>query len=205
MSNKSSERGDGLIGGFRAFSRNMKFIYLGFWVIILWGSLSIDKSFSQQSIDVKQNQTGDWSELFPEIPGCKREIQPIKQTGEIWEQVAGYERENYKNNRGENYFGCGSITLRFEPSARKTAQKGSDFIDFPFRQWLQIKNFYAYQVSPMCGNDFWIGAATVYFDKDKILTASANMGVEKILEFARNADYELMKKSMNKLVKNKAE
>jgi hypothetical protein len=178
----------------------MKFIYFGFWVIILLGSLNVDETFSQQSTDAKQNQSTDWSELFPEIPGCERQIQPIKQNSEVWDQAAVYERENYKNNQSENYFGCGSITLRFEPLARETARKSPDFIDFPLRQSLKIKNFYAYQVSPMCGNDFWMGATTVYFDKDKILTVSANMGAEKILEFARNADYELMKKSMNKLV-----
>ncbi len=115
MLSRLSERGNGLKTCFRAFFKNMKFLYLSFWLVVLLGSLNVKEVFSQKSTNGKQIQIADWSGLFPEIPNCEREIQPIKQNGEVLEQVAIYERENYKNNKGENYFGCGSITLRFEP------------------------------------------------------------------------------------------
>lgn len=115
-----------------------------------------------------------------------------------------YERENYKNNRNENYFGCGSITLRFEPSARKKVRQSFAISDSPLRQQFQIKGFDAYSESALCGNDEWRGSTTVYFDEDKVLIVSAYTGADKILDYSRSADYELMRKSMNKLIKNKA-
>lgn len=187
----------------RSFSNDMKLLYFSFFLIILLASFSVE-GFSQQSNLARHNETTDWSALFPKIPNCERIIQPLTQNGEVLEQVAIYEREGYKNNQSVNYFGCGSITLRFEPSARKAARENSKRVDFFPRQIFQIKNFDAYQDSPQCGNDVWIGSTTIYFDKDKVLIVSAYGGAEKILEFAQNADYELMKKLMNKLVKNKA-
>jgi len=183
----------------------MKFLCFSFWAIVLLGSLSLNEAFSQQSIVARQNQIADWSALFPEIPNCERVIQPLTLKDKVFEQVAKYERENYKNNRSENYYGCGSITLRFEPSARKSARENSKRAAyFLFGQIFQINKFDAYSQSPQCGNDDWRGSTTVYFDEDKVLIVSAYIGAEKILDYAQSADYELMRKSMNKLIKNKA-
>lgn len=182
----------------------MKFLQVAFLTIIVLGSLTFTEAIPRQSIVVKQNKVADWSELFPEIPNCERVIQPLTHKGEIFEQIAIYEQENYKNYKGDNYLSCGSITLRFEPSAKKSAQAtaaNSDLGYFPFRQPLQIKNFYAYQVSPMCGNDDSIGVSTVFFDKDKILIVQANTWAKTIMDFAQTADYEVLKKSINKTVK----
>lgn len=179
----------------------MKFLYFNFLLFFLFAGLSVE-IFSRQSIVAKQDE--DWSAIFPEIPNCERSIQPITRNGEVFEQTATYEPKGYKYDVNQGYFGCGSITLRFAPSAGKSARENSDFINFPLRQQFQIKNFEAYRESPQCGNDNWRGSTTVYFDKDKVLIVSAFVGAEKILDFAQNADYELMKKSMNKLVKNKA-
>lgn len=180
----------------------MKFLFFSCLAIVLFGSLSVNEAFSQQLIVARQNQIADWSALFPEIPNCERVIQPLTLNGEIFQQVAMYERENYKNNKNENYFGCGSITLRFELSARKTARQSFAISVSPLRQQFQIKGFDAYSESALCGNDDWKGSTTVYFDEDKVLILSAYTGAEKILEFAKNVDYELIKKSMDKFVKN---
>lgn len=186
------------------FFKNMKFLCLSFSLLIFFTGFSRHEILLQPSIGAKQIQTADWSALFPEIPGCERIIQPLTQNGEVFEQAAIYEREGYKNNKNENYFGCGSIALRFAPSARKSARENSTIADFPLRQPIQIKNFEAYHSSPLCGNDDSRGSTAVYFDEDKVLIVSAYRGAEKILEFAQNADYELLKKSMKKLVKNKS-
>lgn len=182
----------------------MKILCLSFSLLIFFTGFRSNEVLLQPSIGAKNYQTEDWLALFPEIPNCERVIQPLTQNGEVFEQTAIYERENYKEYKGENYFGCGSITLRFEPSAGKTALENSTIADFPFRQPIRINNFEAYRSSPLCGNDESSGSTSVYFDEDKVLIVSAFVGAEKILEFAQNANYELMKKSMNKLVKNKA-
>jgi len=181
----------------------MKFLCFGFFVIVLLGSLSVNEVFSQQSIVLGQNQFVDWSALFPEIPNCERFIQPITQSGEIFEQIAVYEREGYQKYKNEqNYFGCGSITLRFAPSARKSARQNFTIINFP-TQKLRVKTFDAYRNSPLCGNDVSIGSTEVYFDEDKVLIARAYVGAHIILDFAQVADYNLMRKSINKFVKDK--
>ncbi len=185
------------------FFKNMKILLLSFSLLIFFTGLCKDELLLQPSIGAKLDQTSDWSALFPEIAGCERVIQPLTQNGEVFKQIAIYERENYKDNQNENYVGCGSIALRFEPSTRKTARENSTIEDFPLRQRLRIKDFDAYHSSPLCGNDDWRGSTSVYFDDDKVLIASANRWTDKILEFAQNADYELMKKSMNKIVKER--
>jgi hypothetical protein len=182
----------------------MKNLFLSFSLLIFSTGFSSNEVLSQSPTNPINYQTADWSVLFPEITGCERVIQPLKQNGEVLEQTAIYERENYKQNKGENYVGCGSITLRFEPSARETARENSKRVDFfPFGQTVRIKSFEAYSHSPQCGNDDWTGSISVYFDKDKLLFVSAFSGAEKILEFAQNADYELIKKSMKNLVKKR--
>lgn len=181
----------------------MKILYFSFLALVFLGTLSVNEAFSQQSTEAKQNQIADWSQMFPEIPNCERVIQPITRKSEVLEQVAIYKWANAENNGNENYGGCGLITLRFEPSARESARKDSDIVLPPRRQF-KIKTFDAYGDSPLCGNDIWAGSITVFFDKDKVLIVSANRGATQILGFARNADYELMKKSMDELVKNKA-
>ena len=183
----------------------MKILCLSLSLLMFFTGFGNNKVLLEPSISAKNFQTSDWSALFPEITGCERVIQPLTKNGEVFEQSAVYEREGYKNNKNENYFGCGSITLRFEPSARETMRESSKKVEyFPLIQQLKIKKFDAYQSSPLCGNDEWIGSTSVYFDKDKVLIVSAYIGAYKILEFAQNADYELMKKSINKLVKKQA-
>lgn len=184
----------------------MKFLCLIFSLLILFTNFRGNEMFTHSSINAKQNRNTDWSELFPEIPNCERVIQPLTQNNEVFEQIAVYEREGYKNNKNENYFGCGSITLRFEPFARKKARedfKRSDYL--PFRQVFRIKELDAYSESPQCGNDVWMGSTAIYFDEDKALILSAYLGADKILKFAQSADYLLIEKSMNKLVKNQSQ
>ena len=60
----------------------------------------------------------------------------------------------------------------------------------------------AYKNSPQCGNDDWQGSIEVVFDKDKSLSVSANRGSNLILDFANNADYESLKKSMNRFMQD---
>jgi hypothetical protein len=177
----------------------MKFICLIFWTIIL----SANIIFAQQIDKSRQNDAGDWTAFFPVIAGCEREIQPLKQTGKIFEQTANYEHKDYKKYKNKNYFGCGSITLRFEPSSRKTARAKSSILDFPGNMPTKVKGFESYRSSPLCGNDDWIGSTAVYFDENKVLIVSANIGGEKILDFAQNADYKLLRKSVNKIVRGK--
>ena len=95
--------------------------------------------------------------------------------------------------------------LIFEPAARKTARENFKRSELSLlTQQIKIKNFDAYQNSPLCGNDNWIGSTSVYFDKDKVLIAEAYRGAAQILEFAQNADYELLKMTVDKLVKKTA-
>jgi hypothetical protein len=198
---KADERGNDLKILFPRFFKNMKFLCFSFLAIVLLGSLSVIEAFSQILIVPRQNQSEDWSALFPEIPNCERVIQPLTLKGGVFEQVAMYKRENYKNNKNENYFGCGSITLRFEPSARKAARQDFANSASPLRHQFQMKGFDAYSESALCGNDDWRGSTTVYFDEDKVLIVSAYTGAEKILEFAKNVDYELKKKQWTNLSK----
>lgn len=170
----------------------MKVLYFS---VILGLLLLTDEVFSQRATDL--------SVLFPEFPGCDRVLEPIKRTDKSYEQTAVYERGSQQDRGNPNYFGCGSITFRFEPSARKTARENSSILDFPSRVPVKVNNFDAYRGSPLCGNDIWIGSTQVYFDDDKSLTVSAFMGADAILEFAQNADYLMLKKAMNKLAKVK--
>lgn len=164
--------------------------------------------FSANAVFAQNSETADWSNLFPEIAGCVRIIEPLKQNGKIFEQTAIYERLDFETRKDKdpNYFGCGSITLRFEPAARKSASINyTNLVNFPIYfppQKQIVKNFDAYSRSPQCGNDSWIGSTDVYFDKDMVLTVSENMG-GGILEFAESADYKLLKKTIGKFVKNK--
>lgn len=184
------------------FYKEMRFLFFSFSLFIIFIGLAFN-AFSQQVNIVKQGE--DWSALFPEIPNCERIIQPITQKGEIFEQTAVYERQGYQKYKNEqNYFRCGSITIRFAPSARKSARKNFTIINFPMTRKFQVKTFEAYRNTPRCGNDVSIGSTEVYFDEDKVLSVSAYIGAQAILDFALNADYELMKKSMSKLIKSKA-
>lgn len=175
----------------------MKFLYSAFWVIILAGTVIL----AQQTGKTNRNDTADWSALFPVIAGCRRDVRSLKQAGRVFEQTAIYQREGYESNK--NYTPCGSITLRFEPFARKTARKKTDTFFFLTNVPTKVKGFEAYQSSPLCGLDTWRGSTTVYFDEDKALIADANAGGEKILEFTQNADYGWLRKSLNKLVRGK--
>ena len=187
----------------------MKFLHLLLWVTLFCGILSVGETFAQQSVKSKPAQATDWSALFPDIPGCVRIIQPLAQNGKTFEQLAIYERQDFETRKDKdpNYFGCGSITLRFEPSARKSASiNHTNLVNFPIYmppQKSKVKTFDAYSSSPQCGNDIWVGSTDVYFDKDMVLTVSANLGATSILEFAENADYKFLKKSIAKFVKNR--
>jgi hypothetical protein len=185
----------------------MKRITFSFMAVFIF---SVNAVFAPLPIDAQKNENADWAALFPEIPGCERIIQPITQNGKVFEQTAVYERQNYKEYKGNNnYFGCGSIALRFAPSARKSARINyvnsiQNPIYFPPPQKQTVKSFDAYSNSPLCGNDIWVGSTSVYFDEDKVLMVSAYMGAGNILEFAKNADYELLRKSIDKFVKSKS-
>lgn len=148
-------------------------------------------------------KTEDWSSLFPEIPNCVREIQPITQHGKTITQSANYyQKSQLENEKKPSYAGCGSISFWVQPSARKSARERSK-TSFPSFLPFKIKNFDAYGDGPSCGVDFWLGSIEVYFDKDKVLRVSANHGAKPIMDFANDADYDLIKRSMNKLVKKR--
>lgn len=143
----------------------------------------------------------DWSGLFPEIPGCEKIVQPLRRQGKVIEQTADYERENYRNLRNNpdypNYFGCGSITLRLEPSARQKASKVDTSMTGAFPpQPTTVKGFFALRDGPQCGNDVWVGSTAVYFDTDKVLIVSSYIGADKITEFSETADYRTISKFM---------
>lgn len=179
----------------------MKILYFSFSLLLLFSCLVVE-SFSQSVAEQFQHE--DWSALFPEIPHCERVIQPLKQKGEIFEQTAVYEREDYQKFKNQpHYFGCGSITIRSASLARKAARENFAVNNFPMTQKFQIKTFEAYRNSPLCGNDISIGSIEVYFDEDKVLIVHAFVRAHKILDFAQNADYDLMKESMNRLINDK--
>ena len=157
---------------------------------------------SANAVFAQKSENMDWTDLFPEIPGCERIIEPLTQTGKIFEQTARYQPS--RNDNPRIYYGCGSITLRFEPSARKSASVNfSKQPNFPFTRKQTVKTFDAYTDSPLCGNDDWRGSIRVYFDEDKVLIVSAKRGAGDILKFAETADYELMKETIDKFVKAK--
>lgn len=171
--------------------------------------MSAGETSAQQSVKSKETVSADWSALFPEIPNCVRIIEPIKQNGKAFEQTAVYERADFETRKGKdpNYFGCGSITLGFAPGARRSANINYNNISlepfFILPQKSKVKTFDAYSDSPQCGNDIWIGSTSVYFDKDMVLMVSANLGAAGILEFAENADYRFLKKTIGRFVKIK--
>lgn len=168
----------------------MKVLYCSVAFILMFFS---EEAFSQRASDL--------SGFFPEFSGCERVLEPIKRNEKGYEQTAVYQRGSQQERSNPNYFGCGSITFRFEPSARKATRANPSILDFPFRQPFKLKKFDAYSYSPWCGNDMWLGSTQVYFDEDKVLTVSAYVGSHAILEYAQNADYAMLKKTMNKLAK----
>jgi len=177
----------------------MKFLTFSFLAIFLLGNIT--EVNAQKSPNTTRNSIADWSGLFPEIAGCERVIQPATKNGKTFEQTAVYEREGYKKYQNENYFGCGLITLRWDPFTKNSFPQNLANFDLPLRQPLKIKGFDAYRDSPLCGNDSWIGSITIYFDKDKALIVSANVGAEKILELAETMDYKSLRRKMNKTEK----
>jgi hypothetical protein len=176
----------------------MKILYFSLLLFICAGT-SVEV-FSQNS--AKQIQAADWSDLFPEIPNCDRTIQPISRNGEVVEQTANYDWANYKGEKNQYYYGCGSITLRYAPNARQSARESSSTLNFPMNVPIRVKTFEAYQSSPMCGNDNWLGSTAVYFDENMALFVTANLNAYKIIEFAQEVDYKLLKKRLNKLARN---
>jgi len=178
----------------------MKSLYFILLILLFSVSLSCEQTPAQATIVMQKSQTADWAALFPEISGCKRTIQPLTQNGEVFEQTAIYEREDFENYK------CGSITLRFAPRARQAAAENFKMNNFSlFRRKTKINDFEAYTVSPQCGNDDWRGSTTVYFDENKVLIVSAYRWSGGISGFPQTADYALMKKLMDALVKNKSQ
>lgn len=173
----------------------MKILTFGFLTMFI---------FSANTIFAQKSKMKDWSHLFPEIQGCERTFEPLVKNGEIIEQTAVYRPQSVKENEAQIYYGCGVITLRFQPSARKDADLSySDQGYNPFIRKQKVKTFDAYSESPMCGNDEWRGMLRVYFDEDKVLIVRAKRGVGDIFQFAENADYGLMKKTIDEFIKAK--
>jgi hypothetical protein len=188
----------------------MKKLSLFLCLAVFCGIFSAGETFAQQSLSSKAEQIADWSALFPEIPGCVRIVQPITQNVKIIEQTAIYEQKDFETRKGKdpNYFDCGSISLRFEPSARRSASINyANLVNFPIYfppQKSKVKSFDAYTESPMCGNDNWLGTTDVYFDKDMVLTVSVNLGGAGLSDFIENADYKRLKKAIGRFVKSKS-
>lgn len=160
--------------------------------------------FPIAAVKAQENKTNDWANLFPEIADCERIIQPLTQNGKVFEQTAVYKPANGEQN--QIFPGCGSITLQVQPSLKKSADANyATQIGSPFTKKLKIKDFDAYSVTPICGNDDSRETLYIYFDKDKALIINAKRGFGNILEFAESADYELMKKSLSRFIENKNE
>lgn len=172
----------------------MKILMFGFLTIFI---------FSANAVFAQKSEMKDWSDLFPEIAGCERNVQPLTKNGEIYEQTAVYQPFEEKGNKSSGFWGCGEITLRFEPSAGRTASEAfSKEPSNPFNKKLKVKNFDAYRSSPFCGNDIWRETIRVFFDEDKVLIIKAKKGVGSILRFVETADYELLKKAIDVFIQS---
>jgi hypothetical protein len=142
--------------------------------------------------------TSDWISALPEIPGCERVIGAMKRTGTNVEQTVSYERGvPARRTEDPNYVGCGSVTIRVEPNARKNAKALGKAIGFGPHPSI-VRGFFALRDGPLCGNDSWLGSTSVFFDKDKVLIVSANQGAEVLLDFAEKVDYSELKRELNR-------
>jgi hypothetical protein len=176
----------------------MSFLIVSFWLLSIF---STNAAVAPVPVDFRRDEKPDWSALFPEFQGCERVIQPLAQNGKIFEQTARYERQGFRENKNQFYVPCGTVTLRFEPSARKTASANhAKSFEIPPVGKRKVKNFDAYMNSPLCGNDEWMGSTSVFFDENMSLTVSAYRGTSGILEFAETADYAQLKKTIDEFV-----
>jgi hypothetical protein len=48
------------------------------------------------------------------------------------------------------------------------------------------------KLSPMCGNDPWLGSIELLLSEDQVIEFNAMVGAEAILEFANDADLALI-------------
>ena len=128
----------------------------------------------------------DWSELFPEIPGCARAIRAMVRSDTAVEQTA-------------DYGGCGTMTLRREKDLLiKKRKLYTPSYSFP-SGWIKVHGYEAFRQSPLCGNDEWIGSLEIFFEKDKTLNLSGyHHGGTAIMEFSEKADYGNFRQVMNK-------
>jgi len=157
--------------------------------------------FSANTVFSQKNEKADWAALFPEMPGCERVVQPLVQNGETFEQTAFYRPREESESENRLSYGCGTITLRLDPSARHSAAELYEKQPkSPFFRKQTVKNFDAYSETPLCGNDDRRGTTRVYFDEDKVLIVSARRGAGDLLDFVETADYERLKESMNRVL-----
>ncbi len=167
---------------------------------------STNAVFAPLRVAAQKSEDIDWSELFPEFPGCQRTIQPLVRTGETSYQTAVYKPQNPEKFNPPTYYGCGTIALRYAPGERKTETANfKPQLENPFFRKRKIKSFDAYTVTPLCGNDDSSGSTRVYFDEDKVLIISAMRGAGNLLEFAETADYDRLKSAIDEFVKRQSE
>jgi hypothetical protein len=121
----------------------------------------------------------DFSSVFPAIEGCTRKVESLKRDGSIIAQDASYD-------------GCGSVSILIVPGTRR-AREANWHEYFP-TQKMKVQGYDAWQNSPLCGNDPWLGGIDVYFSDDGVLRASAMLGGAALLDFAKTADYRAIRR-----------
>jgi hypothetical protein len=129
----------------------------------------------------------DWTELFPEIPGCVRNIQPMIRINDTVEQTAVYKVGDES---------CGSVAFRREPGLFPAKRKLYTTCDAFPSTWIKFRGYATFQESPLCGNDEWIGSLEIFFEKDKAMTVSASRWGLSIMEFAQKQDFKKLGKMM---------
>lgn len=172
----------------------MKILIFSFMLMTLFATNAV---FAPVSVVRQQFEAEDWSALFPEIAGCRRVVEPLSRNGAVVGQTA-----DYRSTGSDEPYSCGAIALSFEPGARKAARARFAKNAEPTVSESRLKNFDAYRSSPLCGNDDSLGSIRVYFDEDKAIVVSARKGSENLMSFAENADYELLKKTIERFVRS---
>lgn len=154
-------------------------------LIVFFGLFSVDH-WSQAPNERAAHRSPDWSNLFPQIERCVRKIGPMGYSGKMIQQEASYLYPG-----GSNSPWCGTITLRFEPGARKSREnKWAEY--FPTEK-IKVRGFDAWRNSPLCGNDDSGASLEVYFAEDRVLIVG---GIPAILAHVEYADYAMLKRIM---------
>jgi len=144
-----------------------------------------------QEVDrLNLKHAADLAALFPEVPGCVKVVTATAPAPDNIQLEIKYEPRGYEERkRDSNYSPCGSITLHRAPGSGKPRER--DQYD-PLVQKVEIQGREGWQLSPMCGNDPWLGSIELLLSEDQVIEFNAMVGAEAILEFANDADLALI-------------